>query len=155
MAHQKRHLMEMDQMKSRAHHADIPKRLGKRLFPKDEEPIVDEEHRQLVGQQPCIVSRYGGGERYCVAHHPRGLFLRTGGKRISDFLCVPLRPDLHDGYGHSLHKAGNEEAWWLYNGLTKERIFTWLRAFLMTHYGPKHPGVRQALAKMEAEEDRT
>lgn len=127
---------------------------GARLVPKDEEPIVDDAHRELVGRQPCIVSGYGGGERFCVVHHPRGLFLRTGGKRISDFLCVPLRDDLHDGYGHSLHKAGDEAAWWTYNYWPKDAVFVWLRRFLLDHYPIDHPGVVQAFVKMDQEENR-
>lgn len=127
---------------------------GKRLQPKDEEPIIDAAHRDLVGRQPCIVSGYGGGERFCVCHHPRGLFLRTGGKRISDFLCTPLRADLHDGHGHSLHRHGDEAVWWQYAGVPKADVFRWIRRFLLDHYPIDHPGVVQAFVKMDQEESR-
>lgn len=130
---------------------------GRRLAPKAEAPIESKEHWQLVNRQPCIISgHYMGGDPCCVGHHPRGLFNdRTMGKRITDFLLLPLRADLHDGYGHSLHKAGNEEAWWTYNGWPKEAVFKWLRKFLLKHYPKDHPGVVQAFAKMKAEEDRS
>lgn len=135
----------------------IPKRLGRRLVPKDEEPIRSKAHLDLVRRQACIISGYneGSGRPYCVAHHPRELFPRTGGKRICDFLCVSLRPDLHDGYGHSLHKYGNGLVWWeQYQMIPRATIFHWIREFLLENYSPKHPGVLQALSKITLEESR-
>lgn len=126
--------------------------LGARLVPKDEDPIFDKDHLALVREQPCIVRQLPG----CIAHHPRGLFSnRTMGRRITDFLALPLAPDLHDGYGHSLHRHGNEEVWWNYSALlTKADIFKWLRKFLLDHYPIDHPGVVQAFVKMDQEESR-
>lgn len=128
----------------------LAKATGRRLVPKDEAPIYDEKHLALVRAQPCIVSGVIG----VVAHHARGLFLRTAGRRITDFLTVPLRPDLHDGYGHSLHRHGNEIEWWQYSGMPQAKVFDWIRTFLLEHYERSHPGVAQAFAKMAAEEAR-
>lgn len=128
----------------------VEKATGRRLMPKDEAPIYDNKHLALVRAQPCIIS----GAIGVVAHHGRGLFLRTAGRRITDFAAFPLRSDLHDGYGHSLHKHGAEEAWWNYNGWPKERLFAWLRQFLLANYDRCHPGVVQAFAKMAVEEER-
>lgn len=126
------------------------KATGRRLVPKDEAPIYDDKHLALVRAQPCLVSGASG----CVAHHARGMFLRTMGVRVTDFVAVPLLPTLHDGYGHSLHNHGSERSWWSYNGWPKERLFAWLRQFLLANYDRSHPGVVQAFAKMAAEEER-
>jgi len=128
----------------------LKKNTGRRLVPKDDGPIYSEAHLKLVREQPCIVSGVEG----CVAHHIRGLLPRTMGVRVTDFLTVSLRPDLHDGYGHSLHRHGNEAEWWSYSGLPKAKVFEWLRKFLRAHYPRSHPGVVQAFAKMAAEEER-
>lgn len=124
---------------------------GRRLTTKDEKPIYDDFHLALVREQPCIVS----GAIGCVAHHIRGLLPRTMGVRVTDFLTVSLRPDLHDGYGHSLHRHGKEAEWWIYSGVPKANVFKWLRKFLLAHYPRTHPGVVQAFAKMAAEEARS
>lgn len=65
----------------------------------------------------CCVS---GSPFDVIAHHVR--LERIGeddfkstqrmGKRPSDFQCVPLRTDLHEGYDYSLHKTTSETAWW-------------------------------------------
>ena len=114
---------------------------GARLVPKDEAPIYSDKHLDLVS-----------GAVGVVAHHARGLLPRTMGKRITDFLAVPLRPDLHDGFGHSLHRHGNEMEWWHYTGVPQAKVFAWIRHFLLEHYAIDHPGVVQAFVKMDEEE---
>lgn len=124
----------------------VGKNLGKMLV--DKGPVYSEAHLELVRAQQCMVTRSHG----VVAHHARELFPRTAGKRITDFAALPLRPDMHDGHDHSLHKAGGTAAWWLQNGYTRTQIFTWIRTFLRRHYPNGHPGVTQAFEMMAAEE---
>lgn len=66
---------------------------------------------------PCLVCIPGQQEHPTRAHHPRGLFPRTMGVRVSDLLCLPLCDRHHDIWPGSLHKAGNEAAWWQAQGI--------------------------------------
>ncbi len=130
---------------ARAANNRVPKRLGVSQDPKG--PVYCEKHLALVRAQQCLITQSHG----CVAHHPRELFPRSGGKRITDFLAVPLRPDQHDGYDWSLHKSG-KASWWNRTGLHDRGVFSWLKGFLRRHYPSGHPGVTQALEMIAAEE---
>lgn len=46
------------------------------------------------------------------AHHPKGLFPRTMGKRIADLLCLPACDWHHTDGPTALHRYGDELAWW-------------------------------------------
>lgn len=70
-----------------------------------------------VRLMPCLVCVYGEQRHPTRAHHPRGLFPRTMGVRISDLLCLPLCDRHHDTHPGSLHKAGDEAAWWKSQGI--------------------------------------
>lgn len=104
-------------------------------------PARSNAHLDLVRSQQCLVTRSYMG---VVAHHPRELLpeLKTAGRRVSDFLAVPLREDAHAGYPHSLHTM-NSAQWW-----RERRInpFPWLKIFLIRHYDPAaNPDVAKAL----------
>lgn len=107
-------------------------------------------HRELVRAQPCLVSRSLVG---VIAHHPDECFphLVAGARKISDFLTVPLRYDLHDpATPGSVHKV-NHARWW------EERhvdVYAWLRGFLRRHYPVGHPGAEVALAEILVIEQR-
>lgn len=129
----------------------VPKRTGASAI--DKGPPMSDAHLRLVRAQQCIVSNTFG----CVAHHPRELFDRTMGDRVSDYLCVPLRPDLHDGHNHSLHKTGMKRTnpvWWDQHGGTA-RVYRWLRMFLCRHYPAGHPGREHALAQIDCAATKT
>lgn len=123
----------------------VPKRLGVSQDPKG--PVYCEKHLALVRAQQCIVTRAHG----CVAHHARELVLRSGGKRVTDFLAIPLRLDMHDGENYSLHKT-NSAVWWDKHSIGRAGVFRWLKLFFRQHYPNGHPGVTQALEMIAAEE---
>lgn len=123
----------------------VPKRLGVSQAPKG--PVYCEKHLALVRAQQCLITQAHG----CVAHHAREIVLRTGGKRVTDFLAVPLRPDMHDGHNYSLHKT-NSAAWWDKHSIGRAGVFRWLKLFFRRHYPNGHPGVTQALEMIAAEE---
>lgn len=117
-------------------------------------PIMSETHLNRIRAMECIVT--GAVRSYdhsthrisrVVAHHPRGLFPRTMGKRITDFLAVPLLSEEHDDYPGSLHKHGDEADWWK---LKRRDPLLWLQAALPAMYPGGHPGVTQALAAIAA-----
>lgn len=61
---------------------------------------------------PCLCCPHGRQTTPTRAHHTKGLFPRTMGKRISDLLCLPLCDQHHtDGPG-ALHSTGDELQWW-------------------------------------------
>lgn len=107
-------------------------------------------HRELVRAQPCLVSRSLAG---VIAHHPDECFphLVAGARKISDFLCLPLRYDLHDpATPGSVHKV-NHARWW------EERdvdVYAWLRGFLRRHYPVGHLGAESALSEILVIEQR-
>ena len=123
----------------------VPKRLGVSQDTKG--PVYCEKHLALVRAQQCLVTQSHG----CVAHHARELVLRSGGKRVTDFMAVPLRPDYHDGTNYALHKT-NSAAWWDRQPIGRAGVFRWLKGFFRRHYPNGHPGVTQALEMMAAEE---
>lgn len=123
----------------------VPKRLG--VSQETKGPVYCEKHLALVRAQQCLVTRSHG----CISHHARELFLRSGGKRITDFLAIPLRPDMHDGENYSLHKT-NSAAWWDKHHIGRPGVFRWLKLFFRRYYPNGHPGVTQALEMIAAEE---
>lgn len=129
----------------------VPKRLGTRIQPKLDF-MRSEEHLKLVREQACLVSRMiGCYDGLIVAHHPKELFPSQAGAKISDFLCVPLRHDLHDpGYPGSIHTVNNV-SWWQERG---RNPYIWLKHFLRRHYKPGHPGAEHALSEIERYQQR-
>lgn len=65
-----------------------------------------------IRQQGCLCCDPDTQGTPTRAHHPRGLFPRTMGVRISDYLCVPLCDWHHTDGAEALHKTGDEQAWW-------------------------------------------
>jgi hypothetical protein len=64
----------------------------------------DREHLRFVSLQPCLVCE----RRPSDAHHLRFMQPRALGRRVSDEFTVPLCRTHH----RSLHRAGDEPAWW-------------------------------------------
>ncbi|MEO1308574.1 MAG: Rad52/Rad22 family DNA repair protein [Pseudomonadota bacterium] len=78
------------------------------LLPK-EKRIRDREHLKFVAKQPCLIC----GRRPAQAHHLRFAQPRAMALKVSDEFTVPLCNTHHD----SLHRTGDERAWWAQNGI--------------------------------------
>lgn len=61
---------------------------------------------------PCLCCPHGKQTSPTRAHHPKGLFPRTMGRRVSDLLCLPLCDWHHTEGPGALHRTGDELAWW-------------------------------------------
>jgi hypothetical protein len=61
---------------------------------------------------PCLCCGHGRQQHPTRAHHPKGLFPRTMGVRISDLLCLPLCDYHHTDAPGALHRSGDELHWW-------------------------------------------
>lgn len=111
----------------------VPKRLGVSAIEKG--PARDEKHLALVREQRCLVTGVSG-QYLIAAHHPKGMFPRTTGVRISDLLTVPLLHRKHTLYADSLHefKEGPEREWWRRQEID---VYAWLRQFLLSRYNPQ------------------
>lgn len=126
----------------------VPKRLGTRIKPKNDH-WYSEEHLKLVRAQPCLITRQIGPG--VCAHHPRELVERQHGRKISDFLALPLHFTVHDpGHPGSIHKT-NHVIWWVTH---KRNPYAWLKQFLRRHYQPGHPGAEHALSEIERYQQR-
>ncbi len=88
-------------------------------------PARDEKHLKRVREQSCLVCcqeyrcEFFWDTKYPVrAHHVRELFPRTSGRKISDYLTVPLCEYHHSDQstGDSLHKHNNAD-WWRSHGI--------------------------------------
>jgi hypothetical protein len=69
----------------------------------------DRAHLEFVSTQPCLLC----GRRPSDAHHLRFAQLRALGRRVSDEYTVPLCRTHH----RSLHRRGDEIAWWEINNI--------------------------------------
>jgi hypothetical protein len=69
-----------------------------------------------IRSRPCLLCPHGQQKHPTEAHHPKGLFPRTLGKRISDLLCLPLCQGHHTISPDALHRGGDELAWWRRHG---------------------------------------
>jgi DNA recombination protein Rad52 len=74
-----------------------------------EKRIRSKEHLVFVAKQPCLVC----GRRPAQAHHLRFAQPRAMALKVSDEFTVPLCSGHHD----SLHRTGDERAWWARNGI--------------------------------------
>ena len=70
-----------------------------------------------VRQLPCLACVYGRQETPTRAHHPKGLFPRTMGVRVSDLLTLPLCDTHHTDGPDALHRTGDELGWWRSQGI--------------------------------------
>ncbi len=124
----------------------VPKRLG---VPQNSKgPARSEAHLKLVRAQKCIAS---GSYVDVVSHHAQESFpmFNMAGRKVSDFLCVPLTHRLHDpDTPGSLHKT-NHHRWWTERGIN---VYAWLRGFLRRHYPNPSDDVRAALEMIDKQE---
>ncbi|MDP3740342.1 MAG: hypothetical protein Q8R02_23345 [Hyphomonadaceae bacterium] len=88
----------------------VPKSTGRSL--EDKGPARCADWLARIRGLPCLCCAHGRQQHPTRAHHPKGLFPRTMGKRVSDLLCMPLC-DWHHTLGpQALHQTGDEAAWW-------------------------------------------
>lgn len=112
---------------------EIPKATGRRIDGGKLAHWRSVAHLDLVRAQSCLVTRRLGPG--VVAHHAQECFpeIAKAGRKVSDFLCVPLLHELHDpGHPGSLHQS-NSASWWEEHGV---RPLSWLLGFLQRHYRP-------------------
>ena len=69
----------------------------------------NKEHLRYVARQPCVIC----GRAPSHAHHLRFAQPRAMGLKVSDEYTVPLCSGHHD----SLHRTGDEPAWWARHGV--------------------------------------
>jgi DNA recombination protein Rad52 len=74
-----------------------------------EQRLRDRAHLEHVARQPCVIC----GRRPTQAHHLRFAQPRAMARKVSDEFTVPLCVGHHD----SLHKTGDEQAWWARHGI--------------------------------------
>ena len=74
------------------------------LLRSKERRIRDQAHLKFVASHPCLIC----GRQPSHAHHIRFAQPRAMGMKVSDEFTVPLCAGHHD----SLHRTGDERAWW-------------------------------------------
>lgn len=83
----------------------------------DKGPARSTDWLTRIRSKPCLCCPHGSQQGPTRAHHPKGLFPRTIGRRISDLLCLQLC-DWHHTIGPAaLHRTGDEAAWWRSQGV--------------------------------------
>lgn len=93
----------------------VPKVAGRRLD--DKGPARNSAWLARIRQFPCLCCYQDRQTTPTRAHHPRGLFPRTMGRRISDLLCLPLCDWHHTDGPDALHATGDELHWWRSHGV--------------------------------------
>lgn len=93
----------------------VPKTSGVRLD--DKGPTRSPGWLARIRGLPCLCCPHGRQTTPTRAHHPKGLFPRTMGRRVSDLLCLPLCDEHHTDGPDALHRGGDELRWWRSRGV--------------------------------------
>ena len=101
-----------------------------------------------VRSLPCLACFSGQQTTPTRAHHPKGLFQRTMGVRVSDLLCLPLCDSHHTDGPDALHKTGDELHWWKSHGIEPYGCILSMLA------GCREPGRDEAIASVKAARER-
>lgn len=121
----------------------VPKPSTGNMDPKG--PERSAAHLAMVRTLPCLCCPHGRQESPTRAHHPKGLFPRTAGKRISDLLCLPLCDRHHTDGPDALHATGDELGWWKRMGVEP------YGAILSSLAGSRHPDKEEAMQAVKME----
>lgn len=106
----------------------VPKALGVMLYSKG--PARSAAHQDRIRALGCLITGYP----YPVFHHVRIIAAKTGFRRPTDYLGVPLKHELHDpATPGSLHHTGNERDWWQARGIDVAR---YINCVLKRMYAP-------------------
>ena len=124
----------------------VPKTSGKRLD--DKGPERNSAWLVRIRNMPCLTCYSGRQTTPTRAHHPKGLFPRTMGKRISDLLCLPLCDEHHTDGPDALHRTGDELHWWRSHGVEP------YGSILSCLAGCRDPDKDQAVAFVQMQWDR-
>jgi hypothetical protein len=97
----------------------------------------NKDHLRFVIQQPCLLC----GRKPSDAHHIRFVQPRALGRKASDEFTVPLCRSHH----RSVHRAGNEQAWWQTAGIDPLKVARKLWKHTRTNEGrmvpPRAPAI--------------
>lgn len=93
----------------------VPKLVGASAI--DKGPARSAAWLARIRSLPCLCCPHGKQTTPTQAHHPKGLFPRTIGKRISDLLCLQLCDKHHTIGPGALHQTGDELGWWRAHGI--------------------------------------
>lgn len=124
----------------------VPKPATRRLDEKG--PARNEAWLNRIRGLPCLCCPHGRQTTPTRAHHPKGLFQRTMGVRISDLLCMPICDQHHTDKPDALHKHGDELAWWKRHGVEPYGVIISLLA------GCRDPEREEAIALAKAQRER-
>lgn len=124
----------------------VPKALG--LSSIDKGPERNAAWLARIRGLPCLCCPHGRQTSPTRAHHPKGLFPRTMGRRISDLLCLPLCDWHHTDGPQALHRTGDELAWWRSMGCEP------YGCILSCLAGCRDPNKDEAVAAVKAARDR-
>jgi hypothetical protein len=91
----------------------------------------NKDHLRFVTQQPCLVC----GRKPSDAHHIRFVQPRALGRKASDEFTVPLCRSHH----RSVHRAGDEQAWWQTAGVDPLKVARKLWKHTRTDEGHTQP----------------
>ena len=111
-------------------------------------PARSQAHLALVRSMPCLCCPHGAQRSPTRAHHPKGLFPRTMGKRITDLLCLPLCDWHHTEGPDALHRTGDELGWWRRMGVEPYGVILSMLA------GCRDPSKDDAVAFVKAQRER-
>lgn len=124
----------------------VPKHTG--LSSDDKGPVRNERWLAFVRSLPCLCCPHGKQTTPTRAHHPRGLFPRTMGRRISDMLAMPLCDAHHTEGPDALHRSGDELGWWARHGVEPYGVILSLLA------GCRDPDRDEAIAAVKLQRER-
>lgn len=126
----------------------VPKAASRRID--DKGPTRNAAWLAHVRSLPCLCCYAGAQQQPCEAHHPKGLFPRTTGKRISDLLVLPLcSPGHHRSGPDALHNTGDELDWWRRHGVDPYGVI------LSQLAGCRDPDKEEAVAMVKLARQRT
>lgn len=125
----------------------VPKAQTRRLD--DKGPVRNTGWLARVRTLPCLCCPHGRQQRPTEAHHTKGLFPRTTGKRISDLLCLQLCQWHHTLGPDALHRTGDEQAWWRCMGVDPYGVI------LSNLAGCRDPNKDEAVAFVKLHRERT
>ena len=123
----------------------VAKASGRRMD--DKGPARNSAWLAHVRRLPCLACS-GLSAHPIEAHHPRGLFPRTMGKRISDLLALPLCQWHHTIGATALHRYGDELSWWRSVGVEPYGVI------LSQLAGCRDPDKDEAVAFIKLQRDR-